>query len=407
MDCHSSVVPAFFICPISLEIMKDPVTISSGMTFDRESIHTWLFFYNQKTCPITKQTLSDKLLTPNSNLLRLIESWLQINHHSSLSNSGKQAIVNKLLEELKQPSTRLKSIRKMKLLIQESDCHRICMVDAGVDKALASSLIAEMGNLRSEIFSSATELENLEYIEEVISLSHCLKLPGEKLKILSQDKNGVLISSLSLLPMQQMNTRAKSEVVSLLKSIFLVADDFYKSELKTELFEGIFEILKDQNSVGGGMAALSILVEILPHGNNRRKAVEAGIVSLLIELLSESNERRACELILLVLESLCKVGGGREALLAHPAGVAAVSSKILRISHAANDRAVGLILYLFRYCKIGLVAEELMEVGGVAKMCMVVQTDCRGHTKDKAREILGFYLKASVKYPCFPSRFTA
>ncbi|KAE9621730.1 putative aminoacyltransferase, E1 ubiquitin-activating enzyme [Lupinus albus] len=36
-------VSPFFLCPISLEIMKDPVTISTGITYDRESIEKWLF----------------------------------------------------------------------------------------------------------------------------------------------------------------------------------------------------------------------------------------------------------------------------------------------------------------------------------------------------------------------------
>ncbi|KAJ4967126.1 hypothetical protein NE237_018975 [Protea cynaroides] len=29
-------VPSYFLCPISLQIMKDPVTVSSGITYDRE-----------------------------------------------------------------------------------------------------------------------------------------------------------------------------------------------------------------------------------------------------------------------------------------------------------------------------------------------------------------------------------
>ena len=31
-------IPKEFICPISLEIMKDPVIMSDGQTYDRESI---------------------------------------------------------------------------------------------------------------------------------------------------------------------------------------------------------------------------------------------------------------------------------------------------------------------------------------------------------------------------------
>lgn len=32
------IVPNHFRCPISLELMKDPVTLSTGITYDRETI---------------------------------------------------------------------------------------------------------------------------------------------------------------------------------------------------------------------------------------------------------------------------------------------------------------------------------------------------------------------------------
>ncbi|KAI6668001.1 hypothetical protein NL676_003718 [Syzygium grande] len=42
MDNNDVEVPPFFLCPISLEILRDPVTVSTGITYDRESIETWL-----------------------------------------------------------------------------------------------------------------------------------------------------------------------------------------------------------------------------------------------------------------------------------------------------------------------------------------------------------------------------
>jgi hypothetical protein len=71
-------VPSFFVCPISLEIMKDPVTVSTGITYDRESIEKWLISKKNKTCPVTKQQLSDYTdLTPT--LRRLIQAWCTLN----------------------------------------------------------------------------------------------------------------------------------------------------------------------------------------------------------------------------------------------------------------------------------------------------------------------------------------
>ncbi|KAJ7971683.1 RING-type E3 ubiquitin transferase [Quillaja saponaria] len=73
-------VPPFFLCPISLEIMKDPVTISTGITYDRESIEKWLFSGKNNSCPVTKQPLTESTdLTPNHTVRRLIQAWCTVN----------------------------------------------------------------------------------------------------------------------------------------------------------------------------------------------------------------------------------------------------------------------------------------------------------------------------------------
>ncbi|CAN1158387.1 U-box domain-containing protein 26 [Linum perenne] len=35
-------IPYHFRCPISLELMRDPVTVSTGQTYDRSSIESWI-----------------------------------------------------------------------------------------------------------------------------------------------------------------------------------------------------------------------------------------------------------------------------------------------------------------------------------------------------------------------------
>lgn len=398
-------VPPFFLCPISLEIMKDPVTISTGMTFDRESIHKWLFQYNKNTCPVTKQTLPDQFLTPNSNLLRLIESWkicsTKLEPQNRVPVSEMQ--LRQLVQALKQSaSSQRKSIlRKINLLIQENEEESVHLVNSNI-ASIVTSIIMEDDHLGIE----ASDDQSWEIIEEVVSMLDCIKLPGEKLKKLAQDRDGKLIALFSSMVVQQERSyQSRIQAASILKSTFRVVDDIYKSELKIELFEAIAEILKDQNSTRGSMAVLLILIEVLPYGSCRKKAVEVGIVTILVELLSETNERRICEVLLYVLNKICKGSEGRAAFMDHPAAVAAVSSKILRVSHVTNDHAVTVLSCLFRYSETSTVAKELLEVGGVAKMCMVVQTLCSSKTKNKAKAILGFYHRLSIDYSCSPFRY--
>ncbi|KAI7738395.1 hypothetical protein M8C21_021525 [Ambrosia artemisiifolia] len=56
--------PQEFICPLSKEIMTDPVIICTGKTYDRGSIQEWLRS-GKRTCPETGQVLSHTVMIPN------------------------------------------------------------------------------------------------------------------------------------------------------------------------------------------------------------------------------------------------------------------------------------------------------------------------------------------------------
>ncbi|KAJ6729617.1 RING-TYPE E3 UBIQUITIN TRANSFERASE [Salix viminalis] len=377
MDGFDHRAPSYFICPISLQVMKDPVTIYTGMTFDRESIQKWLFSYKKITCPITKQPLSDFRLTPNSNLLRLIQSWSLQNASSSTTKfvepepNDHDALMKVLLEEIKQPH-----------LQSETELPGIPQITGNDTPAI---------------------------MNEAVSLLCLLRPSDEKLKMVAQNENGLLIDSLCLIITQYLsNLQIRIQAALLLKSIFKVVDGIYKDGLRVEFLESITEILKDQISKHGSLTVLAILMEVMSYGKNKEKAIKGGLIPVLIELLAEDNEKHLCEMMLVVLEKLCQKAEGRAAFVAHPAGIAVVSSKIFKVSHVGDDKSISLLLCVLRFCiSSGEVAREFMEVGGVTKICLVIQSGCNSRTKEKAREILGFHLKTWNKTPCFPSFFKA
>ncbi|CAI9785836.1 unnamed protein product [Fraxinus pennsylvanica] len=107
----------------------------------------------------------------------------------------------------------------------------------------------------------------------------------------------------------------------ILKSALNVANPVQLFGVKHEFFIEIVQILHDKISQQASKAALKLLVELCPWGINRIKAVESGLVSALIELLLDTSERRACELILTVLEKLCGCPEGLAELLKHGAAL--------------------------------------------------------------------------------------
>ncbi|KAL9344624.1 hypothetical protein Peur_062299 [Populus x canadensis] len=69
-----TVVPEEFKCPISREIMGDPVVLATGQTYDLPFIQRWLN-EGHRTCPQTQQVLSHTILTPNHLVREMISQW--------------------------------------------------------------------------------------------------------------------------------------------------------------------------------------------------------------------------------------------------------------------------------------------------------------------------------------------
>ncbi|XP_050208487.1 U-box domain-containing protein 6-like [Mercurialis annua] len=73
-----SVPPEELRCPISLQLMYDPVIIASGQTYERICIEKW-FSDGHDTCPKTQQKLCHLCLTPNYCVKGLVTSWCEQN----------------------------------------------------------------------------------------------------------------------------------------------------------------------------------------------------------------------------------------------------------------------------------------------------------------------------------------
>ncbi|CAA0814550.1 U-box domain-containing protein 21 [Striga hermonthica] len=67
-------IPTDFRCPISLDLMKDPVSLSTGITYDRDSIERWLDSGHAR-CPVTNQPLRTLDQIPNHALRKMIQEW--------------------------------------------------------------------------------------------------------------------------------------------------------------------------------------------------------------------------------------------------------------------------------------------------------------------------------------------
>ena len=77
-------MPDDYICPITAEIMTDPVTTLDGFTYERAAITEWL--RTKDTSPKTGGTLESKILIPNYNLRSMILTFNEAGSAPSIAS---------------------------------------------------------------------------------------------------------------------------------------------------------------------------------------------------------------------------------------------------------------------------------------------------------------------------------
>ncbi|KAL0309457.1 UNVERIFIED_CONTAM: E3 ubiquitin-protein ligase PUB22 [Sesamum radiatum] len=399
-------VPPYFLCPIALDIMKDPVTISTGITYDRDSIERWIFSQKNNTCPVTKQVLYDTELTPNITLRRLIQSWCTLHAAQGIQRlPTPKAPVSKpqllkLLNDAKTPQLQFECLKRLRSIASQNQTNRRCMETAGTAEFLASLIVQKTLQASRDEVSEESLSELRKACEEALSILYSLQLSESSLKSLT---NNEFVESLTRV-MQSRSYESRAYAVMLLQSMLEAADPAQVLiKLQPQFFVELAQILNDQICQKASKATLKVLISVCPWGRNRIKAVEAGAVPILIDLLLESSDKRACEMTLTVLDLLCQCAEGRAELLKHGAGLAIVSKKILRVSQVASERAVRILHSVSKFSATPAVLQEMLQIGVVAKLGLVLQVDCGSRTKERAREMLKSYARAWRNSPCLPN----
>lgn len=93
----SANVPLTFICPITQEIMRDPVVDREGNSYEREAIMQWVSEHG--TSPITRSQLTVHDLVTNRALRDAIEEFNNGNISPAVPSEVEQVDVNNDVEE--------------------------------------------------------------------------------------------------------------------------------------------------------------------------------------------------------------------------------------------------------------------------------------------------------------------
>jgi hypothetical protein len=395
-------VPCYFLCPISLQMMRDPVTLPTGITYDRDGIERWLL--TAATCPLTKQPVpADCDPTPNHTLRRLIQSWSAAagvervpTPKPRTDRARVAALVSRIAaaaaaagrSSTAPPQELLAAVREIRDVAAESDRSRklVAAVPGAVD-VLAAVFVA----------SAAAKPGGAAVCDEALEVVSSLQLSEHRLARVISDTNGALVDALASV-LRRPNAASRARAALLLQNVTAAMSPGGLVSLPEQVFAEVVQLIRDEVSRAATKAALHVLVGATSWGRNRVKAVDAGAVPVLVGMLLENGgpERRACELALGALDRLCGCAEGRAELVAHGAGVVAVG-----VSDVATDRAVRVLRSVARHAATPAVVQEMAQTGVVGTLCAVALSEHYGErTRERAQETLRRHARAWRTSPC-------
>jgi hypothetical protein len=309
--CSSS-PPDEFRCPISLDLMSDPVIVASGHTYDRASITRWIDAGNQ-TCFKSGQKLSHLSLIPNYALRSLISQWCEDHHipfdkQDKVSKKGSSmehiATTKAALEATKvtasflvgklvtgSPEAQKQAAYELRLLAKCSMDNRMCIADAGAIPLLVSLLSSKDSKTQE---NAVTALLNLSIFDK----NKVLIMAAEALDPIIE----VLRSATSM--------EARENAAATLFSLSVVDD--YKVQIgsKPMAINALVVLLRDGTPQRGKKDAATALLNLAVYHDNKPKIVSAGIVPIIFSLLQddEAEEIRDDTLAVLALIAGCPDG---------------------------------------------------------------------------------------------------
>ncbi|KAL6126433.1 hypothetical protein ACLB2K_074482 [Fragaria x ananassa] len=364
---RSPVIPDDFRCPISLELMKDPVIVSTGQTYERSCIQKWLDA-GHKTCPKTQQTLLHTAITPNYVLKSLIALWCESNGVELPKKQGNKskkpgcsvsdcdrASIDSLLEKLARGSSdeQRAAAGELRLLAKRNADNRVCIADAGAIPLLVELLSSPDPRTQEHAVTALLNLSINESNKGAIVIAGAIHDIVEVLKhgsMEARENAAATLFSLSVVDENKVQIGAAGAIPALIK-LLCEGTPRGKKDAATAIFNlsiyqgnkaravragivtPLMRLLKD---AGSGMVdeALAILAILASHQEGKVAIAQADAIPILVEVIRTGFPRNR-ENAAAVLWSLC-TGDLQQLKLARELGA---EEALQELSENGTDRA--------------------------------------------------------------------
>lgn len=394
------VIPHLFRCPISLDLFTDPVTLSTGQTYDRASIEKWLAAGNL-TCPVTMQKLHDPSMVPNHTLRHLIDQWLQTGFQvdpercTVMGPPPPPSLAAMKCNLQSQESSLQNKVETIKALSDELPSRNSCMLQLGLLPLLLELVFGgEVEEQEGEEEKDKPSRDCLELVEEALSCAlkllaftelGCLNILKEQSKLASLVvlfKHGTPMIKTRLCNLVEAVSSSSSSSSSETQDLCAMIGTTHQL-----LREIVSVVHHDCEASEAGIRAISALCSV---ESNKEKLNKEGAVDGLISFISDAQvqEKGLAPLAIAALEVLLGVESGREAVINNPNGVKVLVKMIFKVSDdfQGSESAITSLMVI---CSDSLRAmEEAISAGVLTQLLLLLQSQCSGRIKTKARMLL-------------------
>lgn len=319
--CSSWLIPHEFLCPITLDIMTDPVIIATGQTYERESIQKWLDS-DHRTCPKTGQTLVHLSLAPNYALHNLILQWCEKNNfplpkkdtYASLDLSAVElrAEIYSLVQNLLSSHLDLqkKAIVKVRKLAKENPDNRILIASNGGIPPLVQLLSYPDTKIQEQTVTALLNLSIDEANKRLIATEGAIPAIIQVLQngteearensaaalfsLSMLDENKVIVGSLNGIPalvelLENGTVRGKKDAATALFNLSLNQSNKSRA-IKAGIITPLLRLLEDKN-LGMIDEALSILLLLASHPEGRTEIGQLSFIEMLVRIIRDGTPK--------------------------------------------------------------------------------------------------------------------
>lgn len=401
-------VPSLFRCPISLDVMRSPVSLCTGVTYDRASIQRWIESGNT-TCPATMLPLPSTDLIPNLTVQRLIHSWSASASASDSAAASSPATVlsrrvaSDLLREINSSAADHDSASALRKLadffssVEFDGIDKNYLVNAGGCATVLAPLLLRKDS-KLEVSAAVAGVLALILTSDVITESNKKIVVSTLVSDLNRS-----ISALVRLLRDEDRLESRIDAAWVLDAIVgAVASDAEAKMLiaENEIIGELVRLIGPADEKGTVMdcraveAGLGCLAGISSAKRARPRMVRVGVVEALTRVLGADPAVAtavAAGKALRIMEAVSGCAEGRAAICEE--GAAAVSAVVRRMVKAGREGAEAAVAVLWSVChafRDRRAAEALAsaEGGTTTKLLLVMQSGCSPAARQMAADLL-------------------